>query len=593
MCGIIGCVGVHDAASVLASGLENLEYRGYDSAGIALRTDGIDVQKETGAVSDIDFTETAGAPAGIGHTRWSTHGKPTRSNAHPHRSCEGRVTVVHNGIIENYEELKERLSDHEFTSETDTEVIPHLLEEGLSDREPLAAFRWMVDQLEGSFAVTALVEGHDGIFATRQDSPLVLGCGDSQTFVASDVTAFLEYTDEVIYLTDGDVVHARAQDLRIYNDGQRVDRPVETVDWDAEAAQKGGYDHYMHKEIHEQPQSMQQALTGRLDERTGGVDLDVSLPDDVERVHLVACGTSYHAGLYAATLLERHAGVPTAVERAGEYSVTTADPEGTLTVAISQSGETADTLAALRRAKEADIPTLAVTNTVGSTIAREADEEIYIRAGPEIGVAATKTFVSQVATLALLTVRLGVEREVVDDTERRRLVRSLYALPQAIESVVADEDRIAGLARALGDNEGVFYIGRQLGYPVALESALKLKEISYDHAEGFMAAELKHGPLALVTSETPVIGILAEGSNPDGTVTSLREAATRGAPIVAVASEDVDASVADHVIRVPAVGVMEPLLAAVALQLFAYHVADQKGRSIDKPRNLAKSVTVD
>jgi glucosamine--fructose-6-phosphate aminotransferase (isomerizing) len=598
MCGIIGYVGDSDALPIVATGLKNLEYRGYDSAGIALRNGDLSVYKSAGEIDDLDIPEGSESLCGIGHTRWSTHGEPTDANAHPHTDCTGTVAVVHNGIIDNYDALKRELSEHGFTSETDTEVIPHLIEEyrdaGATLREAVEA---TIDRLEGSFAFAAVAEDEDGIVAARRDSPLVLGRGENVNFVASDVTAFLEHTRDVVYLDDGDVIEVDAGDVSIRNGGEAIEREVETVEWEAEAAEKGGYDHYMLKEIHEQPYALRQALSGRIDELGGDVDLDVSLPaeylNSLEEIQIVACGTSYHAGLYAANLIERHADVRASATVASEYEFDGGrDPWRTLVIAVTQSGETADTLSAIRAADRAGARTLAVTNTLGSTVTRETDDTVYIRAGPEIGVAATKTFASQVATLTLLSVYLSRERGTIGTDTARRILANLRELPGAVQQVLDRTDAMEAAAEEYANGGAFFFVGRDLGCPVALEGALKLKEISYDHAEGFPAGELKHGPLALVTPETPVLAVLTEGSRPAETLNNVKEVESRGAPVIGISSHRPAEKFLDTALEVPDLGILEPLVANVYLQLFAYYVADLKDRSIDKPRNLAKSVTV-
>jgi len=598
MCGIVGYVGDGDALPVVAAGLKNLEYRGYDSAGIALRNGDLSVYKSAGRIDDLETPASSEAFCGIGHTRWSTHGEPTDANAHPHTDCTASVAVVHNGIIDNYDALKAELADHTFTSETDTEVIPHLIDEEMDAGATLLdAVEATIDRLEGSFAFAAVTEGEDGIVAARRDSPLVLGRGESANFVASDVTAFLEHTRDVTYLDDGDVVQVGAGDVSIRNGGEAIDRDVETVEWEAEAAEKGGYDHYMLKEIHEQPHALRQTLSGRIDEVGGDVDLDVSLPTEylnsLEEVQIVACGTSYHAGLYAAKLIERHADVRTSVTVASEYAFEGGrDPYRTLVIAVTQSGETADTLSAIRTANRAGARTFAVTNTLGSTVTRETDDTVYIRAGPEIGVAATKTFASQVATLSLLSVYLGRKRGTIGTDATSEVLANLRDLPGAVQQALDRTDAVRAAAEEYADGDAFFFIGRDLGCPVALEGALKLKEISYDHAEGFPGGELKHGPLALVTEETPVLAVLTDGSKPAETLNNVKEVESRGAPVIGLSSHPPAGKFLDTTLSVPDLGTLEPLVANVYFQLFAYYVADLKGRAIDKPRNLAKSVTV-
>ena len=600
MCGIVGYVGDERVVPILRTGLENLEYRGYDSVGVALSgIDDVRVHKQAGRIADLTLPEDDDATIGVGHTRWSTHGEPTDANAHPHTDCTGRVAVVHNGIIENYDRLREELSDHAFTSETDTEVVPHLIEEYLEECDDLPeAVERALDRLEGTFALGVVSAGFDGIVAARQDNPLVVGRGETGNFIASDVTAFLEHTRRVTYVEDGDVAVLTGDGVEIRNDGVVVDRPTQEVEWEAEAAEKSGYDHYMLKEIHEQPTALRQTLSGRIDELSGEVDLDVDLPNEylnsLEEVTFVACGTSYHAGLYAARLVESLADVRASAEIASEYEFDGGrDPWRTLVVPVTQSGETADTLSALRRAKRAGARSLAVTNTLGSTVSREADDTIFIRAGPEIGVAATKTFGSQVATLALLSVSLARARGEMSTTEAIDFLSNLRKLPGAVQQVLDAEESLREVAETYADSEAFFFIGRKLGYPVALEGALKLKEIAYVHAEGFAAGELKHGPLALVTPNSPVLAVLTGGANAEATLNNVKEVESRGAPVLGCTSLPDAEKFLDVPFEIPDLGSLSPLVANVCFQLFAYHVAALKGRSIDKPRNLAKSVTVE
>ncbi|MEF8894605.1 glutamine--fructose-6-phosphate transaminase (isomerizing), partial [Halodesulfurarchaeum sp.] len=598
MCGITGYVGDRDALPIVSSTLSNLEYRGYDSAGVALGNSALDIYKAEGKIGGLTLPDESSANTGIGHTRWSTHGKPTDANAHPHTDCTGEIAVVHNGIIENYAELKRELeADHTFTSETDTEVVPHLIEDELAAKTLFEAINAVVERLAGSYAIAVMVKDRDEIIAARQDSPLVVGHGDGERFVASDVPAFVEHSRDVTFLEDGDIARITADSVEIYNGGERIDRAQTRVEWEAEAAEKGGYDHFMLKEIHEQPRALRQALTGRVDALSGDVDLDVEMPreylESLDEIQIVAAGTSYHAGMYAERLVEQLADVRVTTHVASEYDVGGGrDPWQTLVVAITQSGETADTLEALRAAKATGARTMAVTNTVGSTVTREADETVYIHAGPEIGVAATKTFVSQVATVTMLAVALGRTRGALSRDEASAVLDSLRSLPGAIQQVLDRESEIMEIAEEYADKDSFFFLGRQLGYPVALEGALKLKEISYDHAEGFAAGELKHGPLALVTEDALVLSVLTDGSRPEATLHNVAEVDTRGAATVGFGGENDDHAVLDHLFPVPEAGILEPVVANVYMQLFAYHVARLKGRAIDKPRNLAKSVTV-
>ncbi|APX95652.1 glutamine--fructose-6-phosphate transaminase (isomerizing) [Natronorubrum daqingense] len=601
MCGIIARIGHGNAAETLLSGLENLEYRGYDSAGIAVQNgSGVKIHKCSGEVSDLksSLESRPHGNMGIGHTRWSTHGPPTDENAHPHTDTAGDVAVVHNGVIDNYDELRSELQakGHEFESETDTEVIPHLIDdyrEETGDSE--TAVRRAVETLEGSYAIAAIVDGEEAVYAARKGSPLVLGLDEEEWFLASDVPAFLDYTDEVIYLEDGDLVVLEPDSYQITDlGGETVERSTDTVDWDPEDAGKGEYDHYMLKEINSQPTTLANTIEGRVQD--GDVvfeDLPEGTFADVETVQFVACGTSYHAAMYADQLL-RSAGIRTDVVRASEYdSMSGPVDENTLVVAVTQSGETADTLDAVRTASANGARSLAVTNVVGSTAARETDDAVYIRAGPEVGVAATKTFSSQAVTLALLSQQLAADvPDVSPPEDSDAMLESLDALPGHLETVL-ENSNAESLASDLIDSQSFFFIGNGLGHPVALEGALKFKEITYEHAEGFASGELKHGPLALVTPETPVFAV-ATGSD-SKTKTNAIEAQTRGAPIVAVSPDDnplVDVA-EDHLTIPDTHPVWAGLLANVQLQLLSYYAADELGRSIDKPRNLAKSVTVE
>ena len=600
MCGITGYLGPGDAGRIVYDGLANLEYRGYDSAGIALTGDSITIQKTSGDVGTLSTPTRDDCTAGIGHTRWSTHGEPTEQNAHPHTDCTDDVAVVHNGIIENYDALKAELRDaHVFQSDTDTEVIPHLIESHLGDDVSLVtAVQRTTNQLNGSYAIAVTAAGHEGVVVARYDSPLLIGHDDDATYIGSDATAFIEHTNRVTYLESGDIAHLTPGEVTIYADGNRVERETETLDWDAEAAGKSGYDHYMLKEIHEQPRALRQTISGRINELETTVSLDVDLPTEylrsIDEIQIIACGTSYHAGLYAKTLLETHADIRVSVHVASEYEFEGGrDPWRTLVIAITQSGETADTLSALRKATRAGARTLAITNTLGSTVTRDADDTLFIRAGPEIGVAATKTFSSQVATVALFTVYLGQARDSLSRTAVRTLLNALRELPGAVQQVLDHNHHIQETAYEYADKDAFFFIGRDAGDPVALESALKLKEISYDHAEGFPAGELKHGPLALVTPDTPVIAILTAETNAEKTLNNVQEVKARGAPVIGASSNPAHTGEIDATFEIPECGPLEPVVANIALQLFAYHVADKQDRPIDKPRNLAKSVTVE
>ena len=605
MCGITACVADHDVLDELLTGLANLEYRGYDSAGVAIRNgSGIEVAKCAGETDELEARARTREPCGeigIGHTRWSTHGRPNDENAHPHTDCTGDVAVVHNGIIDNHEEIRRELvaAGHVVTSDTDSEVVPHLIEERLAAGDPPeTAFREAVGRLDGSYALVVLIDGRDALYATRSGSPLVLGIGDDAYFLASDVPAFLEQTDTVVYLEDGDVVSVTPQTHAVTDlEGNLVVRSPETVNWEPEDAEKHGYDHYMLKEINEQPSALRRTIEGRVDPEAPDVHLEDFPPgsfSDVERVRLVACGTSYHAAAYAQRLLA-DSDVPCTVHRAGEYA-STAPPvdDSTLVIGVSQSGETADTLQALRRVEQTDARTLAVTNVVGSTIAREADDALFIRAGPEIGVAATKTFSSQVATLLTLRERLVQDVTGAPTENAAAVLTALKRLPEDVDAVIGGSTA-ADVAQRASARDAHFFIGRDVAHPVALEGALKFKEITYEHAEGFTAGELKHGPLALVTPQTEVVTVFT-GKHVQQTLKNLHEVQARDAPVLAIAPESNHAAIdaADAVLTYPDT---EPelagLLANVHLQLLSYHTASMMDRPIDKPRNLAKSVTVE
>ncbi len=596
MCGIIGAVGRDgDTLETLVHGLSKLEYRGYDSAGVALTgpADSVDITKCEGEIDDLREALAAHSPSGavgISHTRWSTHGEPSDANAHPHLDCSGDVAVVHNGIIENYQQLRDELSTggHTFNSDTDTEVVPHLIEEALDDgATPEEAFRAAIDRLEGSYAIAAVVAGEGTVFAARHDSPLVLGLGEDAIYLASDVPAFRAFTDRVVYLADGEFARLDGEWTVTDAEGTAVDKTVETVEWDAEETGKSGYDHFMLKEIHEQPRALRQCLRGRVDELAGSVDIGDLGDLSPTGVQFVACGTSYHAAVYGAQLF-RQAGVPAQAFLASEYATSTPPIGDALVIGVTQSGETADTLSALREASRRGARTLAVTNTVGSTVARECDHVFYIRAGPEIGVAATKTFASQQAALNLLVLATA-------GGNTREIVPALRDLPGDLQALL-DDSRAADVAELYEEAPSYFFIGRGYHYPVALEGALKMKEITYKHAEGFAAGELKHGPLALVTEHTPVFAIVTgDGELAQKTIGNVKEVEARDAPVVAVTDGQSEVErYADHVLHVPETHPQAAaVLANVQLQLVSYHVANRLGRSIDKPRNLAKSVTVE
>ncbi|MDV2480802.1 glutamine--fructose-6-phosphate transaminase (isomerizing) [Methanoculleus sp. Wushi-C6] len=579
MCGIVGYIGRRDATPVLIQGLKRLEYRGYDSFGIATVGSAIEVYKKMGRISDGE----AGAAhlhgcTGIGHTRWATHGEPNDVNAHPHTDCTGKIAVVHNGVIENYSELKRQLlaRGHIFRSETDTEVIAHLIEEHY-DGDLLAAVNAILPELHGSYAVLAIAEDTEQIVAARNASPLVLGVGDAEVFAASDMTPLLEYTERVIYLEDGDVADLTPDRYTVYHDGRTVDRPVELISWCVEDTRKGGFDHYMLKEIFEQPQSFYETIRAGIDDRIRQMVLEA------EEITLVACGTSYHTALIFKYLAEALCNIPVRVELGSEFKYFTPPLHG-LVIAVSQSGETADTIAALKMAKARNCPTLAITNMQGSTVTRVADQTLLMRAGPEIGVAATKSYTAQLAALMeIVNVRCD---GAFDDV--------LSHAHLAIGDVLLHEIKEA-VALCAGA-EHVFFVGRGAFYPVSLEGALKMKEISYVHAEGYAAGELKHGPFALLTAETPVVAVCTPGPTYGVMASNIKEMKARKAPVIAlgVVGDTELAEITDIFIPIPNTHLLvQVLTASVVLQLLAYHTACALQCDVDKPRNLAKSVTVE
>ncbi len=579
MCGIVGYIGRRDATPVLIQGLKRLEYRGYDSFGIATVGSAIEVYKKTGRISDGE----AGAVGlhgctGIGHTRWATHGEPNDVNAHPHTDCEGKIAVVHNGVIENYSELKRQLKarGHVFRSETDTEVIAHLIEDHY-DGDLLSAVSTILPLLHGSYAVLAIAEDTQRIVAARNASPLVLGVGDSEVFAASDTTPLLEYTERVIYLEDGDVADLTPDHYTIYHDSRTVDRTVELINWCVEDTRKGGFAHYMLKEIYEQPQSFYETIRAGVSDRIRQMVLEA------EEITLVACGTSYHTALVFKYLAESLCNIPVRVEMGSEFKYFTPPLHG-LVIAVSQSGETADTLAALKMAKARNCPTLAITNMQGSTVTRIADQTLLMRAGPEIGVAATKSYMAQLAALMEI-VNVRCEGAFDDVLSHAHL---------AIGEVLLQEvrDAVALCSKA----EHVFFVGRGAFYPVSMEGALKMKEISYVHAEGYAAGELKHGPFALLTAETPVVAICTPGPTYGVMASNIKEMKARKAPVIAlgVAGDTELAEITDIFIPIPSTHLLiQVLTTSVILQLLAYHTACALKCDVDKPRNLAKSVTVE
>ena len=608
MCGIIGYVGPQESVPILLEGLRRMEYRGYDSAGLAvLNGDGLKIEKSAGKIAILEKLVDSNHPKGrlgIAHTRWATHGVPNTVNAHPHTDCKGRIAVVHNGIIENYSTLKIKLQQegHKFTTDTDTEVIAHLIEkfyDGNLEKAVAAAVRLVT----GTYGLAVIATDEpQKIVGARHGSPLVVGICDSEYILASDVSAIIRHTNQVVYLDDEEMVVLTPSGIHTTTIREEaVSKKVETVDWDLEMIEKAGFPHFMLKEIFEQPQSIRNTLRGRilLEEgmaRLGGLNMTAAELRALQRVVITACGTSWHAGLIGEYLIEELARIPVEVEYASEFRYRNPILEpGTIVLAISQSGETADTLAAMREAKRKGARVLGVCNVVGSTIARESDGGVYIHAGPEIGVASTKAFTSQVAALALFTLYLGRLGELSPEVGAE-LVRELEAIPGKIETILAGAEGIQEIAKAYSHHNNFLYLGRGVNFPVALEGALKLKEISYIHAEGYPAAEMKHGPIALIDDNMPVVFICTQDSAYEKVLSNMEEVRARRGKIIAVATEGDThvASKADHTLFIPhTMGPLSPLLAAIPLQLLAYYIAVERGCDVDQPRNLAKSVTVE
>lgn len=609
MCGIVGYVGEGHAKERIIDGLKRLEYRGYDSAGIALPINGrIEVRKHVGEIKNLE--KIIGDPAydssvGIGHTRWATHGAPSDLNAHPHANGDNSIAIVHNGIIENYQEIKEWLiRDYgvKFKSETDSEVIAHLI--GIYyDGDLLQAVNRAVEQMRGAYAVAAIAAAEpDKIVAVRKDAPLVAGIGKGFNFIASDIPALLKYVREVYLIENNETVVLTKDDIKIYNeDGKVVKRDVFHVTWDADAAEKEGYEHFMLKEIHEQPKGIQETLVRRLNE-DGTINLDgISMTkEDIEnfdKVYIVACGTAYHAGLVGKLVIEKMARVPVEVDIASEFRYR--DPfvdEKTLFIAISQSGETLDTLAALREAKRKGARILSVVNVVGSSVARESDDVFYTWAGPEIAVASTKAYTTQLICMYLIGLYMGSTKGTIEKDYYTQVLEELKLLPEKVEKLFGEEDQIAALARKYHRKDQVFYVGRGLDSGVSYEGSLKLKEISYINSFAIAAGELKHGTIALMEEETLVFALATQDFLYEKMVSNVEEIKARGARVVAIAKEgrtEIE-QVADEVIYIPpCMDEVSPVLAVIPLQIFAYYVAKERGCNIDKPKNLAKSVTVE
>ncbi|HEV3474261.1 MAG TPA: glutamine--fructose-6-phosphate transaminase (isomerizing) [Actinomycetota bacterium] len=609
MCGIVGYVGPDEALPIIMEGLERLEYRGYDSAGIAILNDGLKVIKTAGKLEMLE-KELAeqGHPigqAGIGHTRWATHGQPVDRNAHPHVDCHGRIAVIHNGIIENFDELRQRLEadGHLFESDTDSECVAHLIEAAVANGASLAdAVRSAVRNLEGAYALVAMsMDEPDVIVGVRLSSPIVIGLGDGENLVASDAPAILPRTRRIVPLGDRQMVEVRADGVRITDlEGTEIPAVPMEVDWDLRRAQKAGFDDFMLKEIHDQPTAIRDTIRGRV--RAGKHRLDeLRMSEDairnVNKVFVVACGTAYHAGMVAKYAIEHWTRIPVEIEIASEFRYRDPVLDGnTLTLAISQSGETIDTLEAVRHAKEQGSSVLAITNTVGSSVSRDADAVMYTHAGPEVGVAATKTFTTQMVALDLLALYLAQVRQSMFDEEIGWAVDRILELPGQVRRCLQLDAQISDIARQYHTARDVLFIGRHTGYPAALEGALKLKEISYIHAEGYPAGELKHGAIALVEPGLPVVAVATECHVYPKVLSNIQEVKARGAEVIAVATEG-NAEIgryADHVIEVPRTPeLLSPIVVSIPLQLLAYRMAKLRGCDVDQPRNLAKSVTVE
>lgn len=601
MCGIVAYIGDAKAGPILFDTLKRLEYRGYDSAGVAVISHGsVEVLKSSGRIADLEKTyKSMGSPGegmGIGHTRWATHGRPSDINAHPHTS--GEIAIVHNGIIENYLDLRELLTEmgYEFQSETDSEVLAHLIHFYYKG-DLCAATLKALEKVEGSYAIAVMAASSPYIVCARYESPLVIGKGSSSVFVASDIPALLPYTKDIIRLKDGNIARIYADRIEVMDcSGAPLESEVERITWDADAAEKGGYPHFMLKEIHEQPRAIRETIAGRISEIDGDVRLSLGISEEeimsLERVTIIACGTSYHAGMLARNLFVRAAGLPVDVEVASEFLSLQLRPR-TLLVGITQSGETADTLLALKKAKTCGGRSLAITNVVGSTVTELVDGTIFTRCGPEIGVAATKTFTSQMVAVVLLAIRLGRARGHLTPDQARKMLIELTKLPGLVQRVLEKREEIRKIAERFAGASCYFFIGRDYLYPISLEGALKMKEIAYIPSEGYAGGELKHGPLALITEKTPVVALATCGKKIQS---NIKEVRARGAEVIALATEgDPDiAKVASKVIELPETRpIYSAVLCTVAVQLLAYYTANKLGLPIDKPRNLAKCVTVE
>ena len=609
MCGIIGYIGSKEAVPILMSGLKKLEYRGYDSAGIAVLKDNkIKIVKCKGKVIKLENLLEKGAPkgnVGLGHTRWATHGRPNNINAHPHNGCNSEVVVVHNGIIENYKPLKERLisQGHNFVSETDTEVLPHLIESNYQDDLTLAV-KESIKEIEGSYAIGVISTRDPGkVVASRCGSPLIIGIGEGEMYIASDIPALLSYTNRVIFLEEKEIATITKDGAEIIDsEGKILQKEVINIDWDEEMTEKSGYKHFMLKEIFQETMVIRNNLEDRINLSAKTLELnDLSLPLDkikeIERISILACGSSYYTALAGKYIFEELTGIPVEVDYSSEFryrKILLGKKD--LTILISQSGETADTIAALRACREAGSYILALTNVRGSTISREADSVMYIKAGPEIGVATTKAFIGQLMCLYLLSLYFAQVREALNSSEIKKIISELMKLPQLVEIILLKDPEIIKLSKEFNKYHNFLYLGRGINYPIALEGALKLKEISYIHAEGYPAGEMKHGPIALLEKTFPVVVIVPQDKVYTKVINNIKEVKARDTLVLAIATEgDKEIiNIVDKVFYIPKISdILYPILSVIPLQLFAYHIADKLECDVDKPRNLAKSVTVE